>query len=125
MTTSPESADRSAQTSERPRNHPCGARHWFVYRGMVGSSSPICVRYGCGAPNPRYDPNSDPFLPDVYDPQVGDRFVWAPGIEDSVCITVEGVDDSTVKVLRDGGEHRHYIERGAFATYARPWDGTV
>lgn len=42
---------------------PChgNARHWFAYRGMVGSSSPVCVRYGCSQPNPNYDPDADPF----------------------------------------------------------------
>ena len=34
------------------------ARHWFAYRGQVGTSSPTCVR--CGAPNPRYERERDP-----------------------------------------------------------------
>lgn len=34
-------------------------RHWFAYRGHVGSSSPTCVR--CSEPNPNYDPDRDPF----------------------------------------------------------------
>jgi hypothetical protein len=33
--------------------------HWFAYYGWVRSSSPVCVR--CGAENPRYRPNDDPF----------------------------------------------------------------
>lgn len=47
---------------ERP---PCGsrrsihARHWFAYYRWVGSSAPTCRH--CGAPNPRYDPERDPF----------------------------------------------------------------
>lgn len=32
-------------------------RHWFAYRGWVGSSSPVCIR--CGTPNPNYDPDRD------------------------------------------------------------------
>ena len=32
-------------------------RHWFAYRGSVGSSSPVCIR--CGIDNPNYDPNRD------------------------------------------------------------------
>lgn len=36
----------------------CG-RHWFAYYGWVGSSSPVCRR--CGAPNPNYDEDRDPF----------------------------------------------------------------
>lgn len=34
-----------------------GARHWFTYYGLVGSSSPKCLR--CGAQNPNYDPERD------------------------------------------------------------------
>ena len=34
-------------------------RHWFVYRGTVGSSAPTCQRIGCDAPNPHYDPDRD------------------------------------------------------------------
>lgn len=37
----------------------CGNRHWFTYYGQVGSSSPVCRR--CGAPNPAYRPDDDPF----------------------------------------------------------------
>lgn len=33
-------------------------RHWYAYRGQVGSSSPTCVR--CGSPNPKYRPADDP-----------------------------------------------------------------
>lgn len=40
-----------------PAGRRCGI-HWFAYYGVVGSSSPICVR--CGAPNPRYRPDDDP-----------------------------------------------------------------
>lgn len=39
-----------------------GLKHWFAYYGMVGSSSPACVRYRCEAPNPRYRPTDDPYL---------------------------------------------------------------
>lgn len=35
--------------------------HWYTYQGRVGSSSPVCVRAGCGAPNPHYDPDRDPY----------------------------------------------------------------
>lgn len=38
----------------------CTGRHWFAYRGWVGSSSPTCTRYGCDAPNPNYRPDDDP-----------------------------------------------------------------
>lgn len=41
------------------RRCPGNLRHWFVYRGWVGSSSPTCVR--CEAPNPSYRPADDPF----------------------------------------------------------------
>ena len=34
-----------------------GARHWFTYYGLVGSSAPTCQR--CGATNPNYDPERD------------------------------------------------------------------
>lgn len=34
-----------------------GARHWFAYYGLVGSSAPTCQR--CGAANPNYDPERD------------------------------------------------------------------
>jgi hypothetical protein len=37
------------------------ARHWFAYRGQVGSSRPTCDR--CGAPNPNYRPDDDPQAP--------------------------------------------------------------
>lgn len=42
-------------------DQPCkfGARHWFAYYGWVGSSSPICRR--CGAANPDYDRDRDPY----------------------------------------------------------------
>lgn len=36
-----------------------GIRHWFAYYGIVGSSAPTCRR--CGAPNPNYRPDDDPF----------------------------------------------------------------
>lgn len=36
-----------------------GARHWFAYYGWVGSSAKTCRR--CGAPNPNYRPDDDPF----------------------------------------------------------------
>jgi hypothetical protein len=39
----------------------CSARHWFAYRGMVGSSSPRCTRPGCDALNPKYDSDYDPY----------------------------------------------------------------
>lgn len=43
---------------------PCRAswanRHWFTYYGQRGSSSPVCVRHGCNAPNPDYRPEDDP-----------------------------------------------------------------
>lgn len=38
----------------------CSGRHWFAYRGWVGTSSPTCTRWGCDAPNPRYDRDRDP-----------------------------------------------------------------
>lgn len=38
------------------RNH---ARHWFAYYGWVRSSAPTCRH--CGAPNPKYDPERDPY----------------------------------------------------------------
>jgi hypothetical protein len=39
---------------------PCGNRkHWFAYYGLVGSSAPKCQR--CGAPNPKYRPDDDPY----------------------------------------------------------------
>jgi hypothetical protein len=28
---------------------------------MVGTSSPVCIRTGCEAPNPNYRPEADPF----------------------------------------------------------------
>lgn len=34
-----------------------GARHWFAYYGLVGSSAPTCQR--CGVPNSNYDPKHD------------------------------------------------------------------
>lgn len=34
-----------------------GARHWFAYYGLVGSSAPKCQR--CGVANPNYDPERD------------------------------------------------------------------
>lgn len=34
-----------------------GARHWFAYYGLVGSSAPTCQR--CGVSNPNYDPDRD------------------------------------------------------------------
>lgn len=30
-----------------------GNRHWFTVYGSPGLRSPVCVRYGCGGPNPR------------------------------------------------------------------------
>lgn len=36
-----------------------GGRHWFTYYGWVGSSSPSCRH--CGADNPKYRPEDDPF----------------------------------------------------------------
>lgn len=38
----------------------CRGAHWFAYRGQPGTSSPTCTRYGCDAPNPRYDRDRDP-----------------------------------------------------------------
>lgn len=38
----------------------CPARHWFTYYGLVRSSAKFCVRWGCGALNPHYDPDRDP-----------------------------------------------------------------
>lgn len=35
------------------------ARHWFSYYGFPGSSSPVCTRAGCNAPNPNYRPEDD------------------------------------------------------------------
>ena len=35
-------------------------RHWFAYRGEVGTSAPVCQRHGCGQPNPNYEPDRDP-----------------------------------------------------------------
>lgn len=35
-----------------------GARHWFTYYGMPGTSAPNCRR--CGFANPRYDRDRDP-----------------------------------------------------------------
>jgi hypothetical protein len=35
-----------------------GARHWFAYYGLPGTSSPTCRR--CGAANPHYRPEADP-----------------------------------------------------------------
>jgi hypothetical protein len=37
----------------------CGARHWFAYYGWPGSSAPSCRR--CGAHNPRYRRDDDPY----------------------------------------------------------------
>ncbi len=43
-----------------PKSLPrCGARCWFAYYGIVGSSAPTCRR--CGRDNPHYRPNDDPF----------------------------------------------------------------
>jgi hypothetical protein len=42
----------------------CGGPHWYAYYGRPGSSSPVCVRYGCDAPNPRYDRDRDPYAGD-------------------------------------------------------------
>lgn len=39
----------------------CLGAHWYAYYGYVGTSSPTCVRYGCDAPNPHYDPDRDPY----------------------------------------------------------------
>lgn len=36
-----------------------GARHWFTYYGMPGTSAPTCRRH-CGAANPSYRPQDDP-----------------------------------------------------------------
>ena len=36
-------------------------RHWFTYRGWVGSSAPMCQHFGCDVANPNYDPDRDPF----------------------------------------------------------------
>lgn len=57
---------------KRPKMPPCHqhARHWFAYRGLrggVGTSSPVCVRYGCDVPNPNYDPDRDPYRKDLND----------------------------------------------------------
>jgi hypothetical protein len=38
----------------------CAGSHWFAYYGWPGTSAPTCVRYGCDAPNPNYDPDRDP-----------------------------------------------------------------
>lgn len=35
-------------------------RHWFAYRGEVGTSAPTCQRMGCDEPNPRYEIDLDP-----------------------------------------------------------------
>lgn len=45
----------------RPRATRCRhrARHWFTYYGWVGSSAPACR--ACGATNPNYRPEDDPF----------------------------------------------------------------
>jgi len=51
MTTSQPTAPKSL-----PR---CGARCWFAYYGIVGSSAPTCRR--CGRDNPHYRPTDDPF----------------------------------------------------------------
>ncbi len=34
---------------------PCAgaARHWFSVYGAAGLRTPVCVRWGCGSPNPR------------------------------------------------------------------------
>lgn len=29
-------------------------RHWFTAYGYVGTSSPVCVRQGCNAQNPKF-----------------------------------------------------------------------
>jgi hypothetical protein len=42
------------------------ARHWFAYFGYVGSSAPTCRR--CGADNPRYRPEDDPFQGERWGP---------------------------------------------------------
>jgi hypothetical protein len=47
-----------------------GARHWFAYYGMVGSSAPACRR--CGAKNPDYRPADDPFR-DLSEPDVSEQ----------------------------------------------------
>lgn len=39
----------------------CSPRHWFAYYGQPGTSAPTCVRYGCDARNPNYDPDRDPY----------------------------------------------------------------
>lgn len=56
----PENPDRGGRSEPMP---PCRGhmRHWFVYRGLVGSSAPTCVRRGCPVENPRYRPEADPF----------------------------------------------------------------
>lgn len=41
-----------------------GARHWFTYYGLVGSSAPTCQR--CGIRNPHYDPDRDDKLHDPH-----------------------------------------------------------
>jgi hypothetical protein len=40
----------------------CTGSHWFAYYGLVGTSSPTCVRAGCDAPNPHYDRSRDPLV---------------------------------------------------------------
>ena len=39
----------------------CTGRHWYAYRGQVGTSSPTCTRLGCNHPNPAYDRDRDPY----------------------------------------------------------------
>lgn len=42
-----------------PKSLPrCGARCWFAYYGIVGSSAATCRR--CGRSNPNYRPDDDP-----------------------------------------------------------------
>lgn len=53
--------DETPTPEEHPPTRYCtsAARHWFTYYGCVGSSAPTCRH--CGARNPNYDPNRDPF----------------------------------------------------------------
>lgn len=57
---SPQRPDQGDRSQPMP---PCRGhmRHWFVYRGIVGSSAPTCVRRGCEVENPRYRPEADPY----------------------------------------------------------------